>query len=94
MKFKLMIMVTMLLLLVPIVIMGGCKKKEPAAPAVSQQISQAIQQEMANTICPVMGEPVDKNIFVEYNGRKIYFCCKDCVKKFEENPEKYLANLK
>ena len=40
-----------------------------------------------------MGGAIDKNIFVEYQGKKVYFCCKDCVEKFKADPEKYLAKL-
>lgn len=43
--------------------------------------------------CPVMGDPIDPDVFAEYEGRKVYFCCEDCVKKFKANPEKYLAKL-
>ncbi|AKB76865.1 Small protein often clustered with efflux pumps [Methanosarcina horonobensis HB-1 = JCM 15518] len=28
---------------------------------------------------------------VNYRGREYYFCSYDCMKKFEENPEKYLS---
>ncbi|MBI3313326.1 MAG: YHS domain-containing protein [Candidatus Omnitrophica bacterium] len=31
-----------------------------------------------------------ENRFVDYRGKRYYFCCKSCVKKFKKNPEKYL----
>ena len=40
-----------------------------------------------------MGGAIDKNIFVEYQGKKVYFCCKECVAKFQADPQKYLAKL-
>ena len=40
--------------------------------------------------CPVMGEPVDKDVFAMHNGTKYYMCCKSCLKKFESDPEKYM----
>jgi len=43
--------------------------------------------------CPVMGGPIDPNVFIEYKGRKVFFCCKGCDQKFRENPEKYIAKL-
>lgn len=43
--------------------------------------------------CPVMGDPIDPDVLVEHEGRKIYFCCKDCIKKFKANPDKYLTKL-
>ncbi len=40
--------------------------------------------------CPVMGEPIVKDVFVMHNGVKYNFCCKSCIKKFEKDPEKYI----
>jgi len=28
-----------------------------------------------------------------YDGQEVKFCCKPCVKKFENNPQKYLSKL-
>ncbi|MDD3627970.1 MAG: YHS domain-containing protein [bacterium] len=43
--------------------------------------------------CPVDGTSFYKGkeiYFFEYKSKKFYFCCKDCLDKFKENPEKYL----
>jgi YHS domain-containing protein len=45
------------------------------------------------TVCPVMGNPIDKDVFVEYKGKKVYFCCPGCIETFEKYPEKYLPKL-
>jgi len=46
------------------------------------------------TECPVMaGQPIKKDLFTEYQGRTVYFCCQFCKGEFEKNPEKYLARL-
>lgn len=49
--------------------------------------------DIKQTTCPVMGNPIDPNVFVEYKGRKVYFCCKACISKFQADPDKYLAKL-
>ncbi len=36
-----------------------------------------------------MGEPFTTN----YLGQQIKFCCKDCVKDFNKDPDKYLKKL-
>lgn len=36
-----------------------------------------------------MGKPVT----LTYKGQEMRFCCKDCVKKFNKDPEKYLKKL-
>jgi len=46
------------------------------------------------TTCPVMeGNPINKKYFVEYKGKKVYFCCPGCEEKFLADPEKYIAKL-
>jgi YHS domain-containing protein len=76
--------------------LGGCKKKtQPSAQQTGQEemiskSAEAIEQ----TTCPVMaGNKINKNIFVEYKGKKVYFCCLDCKGKFEQDPEKYISKL-
>lgn len=44
--------------------------------------------------CPVMGGDIDKNVFVDHEGQRVYFCCPGCIGKFEAEPGKYLAKLK
>jgi len=43
--------------------------------------------------CPVMGGKIDKDVYTDYNGRRVYFCCASCKKKFAKEPEKYLNKL-
>jgi YHS domain-containing protein len=40
-----------------------------------------------------MGNPIDKDVFVEYKGKKVYFCCPSCKGEFEKDPEKYISKL-
>ena len=44
--------------------------------------------------CPVMGGTIDKNNYVDYQGKRIYFCCTACPDEFKKNPEKYMKKLK
>lgn len=36
---------------------------------------------------------INPEVFIEYKGAKIYFCCWGCDKKFVEDSAKYLAKL-
>ena len=63
--------------------------KPAAAAAPAQPTAQTAEQ----TNCPIMGGPINKDIFVEYQGKKVYFCCKGCPDTFLANPEKYLSKL-
>ena len=70
---------------------AGCKKEsEPAAPVEpNKAVSQVIEQK----ICPVMGGAINKDLYTEYKGKKVYFCCEGCKEKFEKSPEEYIAKL-
>jgi Cu(I)/Ag(I) efflux system membrane fusion protein len=43
--------------------------------------------------CPVMDAPIDPSVYVEYEGKRVYFCCPGCDKKFLADPERYLHKL-
>jgi YHS domain-containing protein len=36
---------------------------------------------------------INKELYTEYKGKKVYFCCLGCKEKFEKEPEKYLSKL-
>jgi nitrosocyanin len=58
---------------------------------VGQEASELEEiEDVGNTICPVMGGKVDKNISYTYEGRRYYFCCPMCIEEFKKNPEKYI----
>jgi YHS domain-containing protein len=51
-------------------------------------------QAKEQTTCPVLGGNINKEVYADYQGKRIYFCCQGCDKEFEKNPEKYLKKLK
>lgn len=61
---------------------------------VSNQQNMNMNMDTAEqTICPVLGSPINKNVFIEYKGKKVYFCCPGCDKTFLADPEKYMDKL-
>lgn len=82
---------------------SGCSKKEPETPGpnaapVQPEANQVVagpNEPVAaeQTNCPVMAGPINKEIFVEYQGKKVYFCCDSCKEMFLKEPQKYLAKL-
>ena len=69
--------------------MAADDKAAPAAtnaPAVAKEVK-------AQTTCPVMGEPINKKLFVDVEGKRIYVCCKACVKTVTAEPAKYVKIL-
>ncbi|MCJ7777006.1 MAG: YHS domain-containing protein [Sedimentisphaerales bacterium] len=67
------------------------KKEATAVKEEAKKTAAAVEVEQ--TMCPVLEAKIDKNIFTEYKGKKVYFCCADCKAKFEAEPEKYIAKL-
>lgn len=44
--------------------------------------------------CPVTtDEKIDLEVFTDYKGQRVYFCCNRCKAKFTRNPEQYAAQL-
>ena len=62
-------------------------RTEQAAPV------SAGQEDSQQTLCPVMGGEINPEVFIEYRGVKVYFCCWGCDDKFLAEPEKYISKL-
>jgi len=41
------------------------------------------------TLCPVLGGKIDQNIYLDHEGKRIYFCCASCKEAFLKDPAKY-----
>ncbi len=72
-----------------------CSGKIKADPEKYFQkvVDQGILLENAQKNCPVSGDPIDKTYFTDYKGRRIYFCCKQCITDFGKDPVSYLAKI-
>jgi YHS domain-containing protein len=46
------------------------------------------------TTCPVLEGKINKEVYTDYKGQRIYFCCKGCDVEFKKDPEKYLKKMK
>jgi len=79
------------LLLMGSVVLTGCKKESPPPPPA--ETAPAASAATEQTTCPVMGGAINKDIFVEYKGKKVYFCCAGCEEMFKADPDKYIAKL-
>jgi YHS domain-containing protein len=76
-------------------VLYGCKKEEPVKMEQQAAVTAATDANAVTEqkVCPVMGNAIDKKIYTEYKGEKVYFCCPMCKPEFEKNPEKYLSKL-
>lgn len=49
------------------------------------------------TTCPVSGEKIGEMApptVIIYKGQEVKFCCPDCKKDFDKDPEKYMAKIR
>jgi len=73
-----------------------CSEKLIADPDkyFQKAAAQGVRFENIQKTCPVSGEALeDRDVFTDYEGRRIYLCCKKCQKKFAENPQDYLKAM-
>jgi YHS domain-containing protein len=81
------------------------QKDHPAVPANQQQVdtkqtmvqgteSATPEAGKGQTFCPVMwGNPINRNVFSDYGGKRVYFCCTECQAKFKDSPQLYIKKL-
>jgi len=109
MKIRMTLLATGILLVGLIVLNGCKKEEPTPAETTTSQMQdmkghglasmtdepiEAVAAAIEQTTCPVMGgNPINKALFIEYKGKKVYFCCPGCEEKFNAEPEKYIAKL-
>ena len=65
---------------------ASCKKDTKA----TKEVAVAVKPQ---TTCPVMGGAIDKKLFVDAEGKRIYLCCTGCIAPVKKDPKKYIAKL-
>ena len=69
---------------------GMAMSKEAAESAATEADADGTAQQ---PICPVMGNPVVPDVYTDFHGVRVYFCCPPCIKRFLDEPNKYIAKL-
>ena len=54
---------------------------------------KAVKEAKVQTICPVEGGKINKKIFVDVKGKRIYMCCSGCIESVKADPDKYMKIL-
>ena len=75
----------MLFLVLPLALTLAFSGLAPAADKPAQANAQSD--------CPVMGGKIDKKVYADYKGKRIYFCCTGCVDEFKKDPEKFMKKM-
>lgn len=48
---------------------------------------------VTQTTCPVMGGEINKDLYVDVSGKRVYVCCAGCIEPIKMDPETYLNKL-
>ena len=56
-------------------------------------LTEEVLSAEAQTLCPVMGGKINKDVYADYEGKRVYFCCEGCVPEFQKDPAKYINKL-
>lgn len=65
----------------------------PAFPVFAEETTQSGTTDAGNKLCPVSGDPVSGQDFVEYQGKRYGLCCPMCKAPFLSDPKKYIAQM-
>lgn len=74
---------------------GQCSSGTGTKMAEAKSAKPAQEEETVKkqTTCPVMGGEINKDLYVDAKGKRIYVCCKGCIEAVKKNPEKYIEKL-
>jgi len=61
----------------------GCSQKSSTSEGGDSAVATPAVT-LVNSVCPMKGEPVDKTVTVEWNGKTVGFCCADCIPGWNE----------
>lgn len=82
----------LLLSLLTTLLIVSCSQDGQANDKQSEQ--EHADHGKAQTKCPIKGGDIDKDVYTDYKGMRIYYCCPGCDKTFLKSPEKYLSEMK
>jgi YHS domain-containing protein len=75
-------------------IIDSAKALQSSTGTATPPVKQAAAPKLVpQKTCPVMGNQIDKSVYADYKGKRVYFCCAMCPETFRQDPEKYLKIL-
>ena len=54
----------------------------------------AFAEGKTQTICPIMGGKINKALYADVDGYRIYVCCKGCIAPIKADPKKIIEKMK
>jgi hypothetical protein len=75
-----------------LLVASTCLAQAPAA-AAKDATAVATAPVKAQATCPVMGGKINKALFCDVEGKRLYVCCGGCIKTIQKDPAKYIKIL-
>ncbi len=88
--------VLVLCLMVTGLMIISCAEEEKSPQKVEEVATEEAgsQAPKAQTTDAFSGNPINRSIYADYQGKRIYFCCANSKKQFENDPERYIAKFR
>ncbi|MBF0297803.1 MAG: YHS domain-containing protein [Oligoflexia bacterium] len=67
--------------------------QQPGHNGHSIKAASSTSTTKTQTTCPVLAGEINKSVFTDYKGKRIYFCCPGCIDEFKKDPEKYIKKM-
>ena len=90
------LIVTLILMLMQISLLNTSRAEEdkvsknPKGTLTKDTKSQTLKSQTTDI---VSGKPMNRNIYTDYKGKRIYFCCDAGRSNFNMDPEKYIKTF-
>ena len=63
-------------------------------PVETEAVILDVKNELTEqTTCPIMGGGINKNLYVDKDGKRIYMCCTGCTYEITNNFEEMIEKL-
>jgi len=73
---------------------GLVSAQEPVPAPKIAPAAVAVAAGKEQTLCPVMeGKKINKNLFVDVDGKRVYVCCKYCQGVVKKDAAKYIKQI-
>ncbi len=63
------------------------------AKVMAQATTVPAAEVKPQTTCPVMGGKINKDLYVDHAGKRIYVCCQGCIAPIKADPDKFIKKL-
>ena len=73
----------------------GCIAAVKKAPAkyIKKLEDQGVSVARLQATCPVMGGKINRKLYADVDGKRIYVCCQGCIAAIKKHPDKYVSKL-